>query len=94
MVVVRHALVILVAGSLGYSGAAFGQALSSGDPPGRVGRLAFVQGTVSFHDAERTDWQPAMVNQPLTTGDAVWTEPNAHSEISIAGTRVRLDGAT
>jgi hypothetical protein len=96
MVVVRKAIVILVTGSLGYSGAAFGQqALSEGgDPPSRVGRLAFAQGTVSFHDSERTDWQPAVVNMPLTTGDAVWTEPKAHSELSIAGTRVRLDGAT
>ena len=59
MVVVRHALVILVTGTLGFSGAAFGQALSSGDPPGRVGRLAFTQGTVSFHDSERTDWEAA-----------------------------------
>ena len=96
MVVVRQALVILVTGTLGYSGAAFGQqALSSGgDPPSRVGRLAFAQGTVSFHDSDRTDWVPAVVNTPLTTGDAVWTEPKAHSELSIGGTRVRLDGAT
>src|SRR5262249_10582631 len=28
----------------------------SGDPPARVGRLAFVQGTVSFHDRDQTDW--------------------------------------
>ena len=34
--------------------------LRPGDPPGRVGRLAFIQGTVSFHDAERTDWAPAV----------------------------------
>ena len=25
---------------------------------------------------------------PLTSGDALWTEPNARSEVSIAGTRV------
>jgi hypothetical protein len=95
MVVVRKALVILVTGTLGYSGAAFGQqSLSSNDPPSRVGRLAFTEGTVSFHDAERTDWEGARINTPLTTGDAVWTEPDAHAEISIAGTRVRMDGAT
>jgi len=94
MVVVRHAFAFLVVGTLGFSGAAFGQAPSPNDPPGRVGRLAFTQGTVSFHDAERTDWEPAMVNTPLSSGDAIWTEPNAHGEISIAGTRVRMDGAT
>ena len=94
MVVVRRALVILVAGTLGYSGATWGQALSSNEPSGRVGRLAFTQGTVSYHDSQRTDWEPATINRPLSTGDAVWTEPGAHSEVSIAGTRVRMDGAT
>src|SRR6187549_804587 len=94
MVIVRRALVILFAGTLGYSGAAWGQALSSGEPSGRVGRLAFTQGTVSYHDSQRTDWEPATINQPMSTGDAIWTEPGAHSEVSIAGTRVRLDGAT
>ena len=90
MVVVRQALVILVTGTLGYSGAAFGQqGLSPNDPPSRVGRLAFTQGTVSFHDAERADWEPAAINTPLTTGDALWTEPDAHAEVSIASTRVR-----
>src|SRR5439155_9215033 len=66
----------------------------SGDPPGRVGRLAFIQGTVSFHDRDQTDWAPAVANTPLTSGDALWTEPNARSEVSIAGTRVRMDQGT
>src|SRR3954469_7308993 len=94
MVDFRRAVVIAVAGTLGYAGATLAQSGLATDPPGRVGRLAFLQGTVSYHDAQRTDWSPALVNTPLTTGDAVWTEPKAHSEISIAGTRVRLDGAT
>ncbi len=64
------------------------------DPPGRVGRLAFVDGTVSFHDDEENGWTRAVVNTPLTTGDALWTEPNSRSEVSLAGTRIRMDGAT
>jgi hypothetical protein len=94
MIDVRRALTFLVVGSLGYAGASYAQVPSPNDPSGRVGRLAFLQGTVSFHDADRTDWAPAIVNMPVTRGDAVWTEPNAHSEVSIAGTRVRMDGAT
>jgi hypothetical protein len=64
------------------------------DPPARVGRLAFAQGTVSFHDAQEANWTPAAVNESLTTGDSIWTEPNARSEISVSGTRVRLDQST
>ncbi|WP_428672578.1 DUF6600 domain-containing protein [Reyranella sp.] len=93
MVVFRRAIVIFVTGSLGYAGATVAQT-GPGDPPGRVGRLAFIQGTVSFHDNEQTDWAPALVNTPVTSGDAIWTEPNARSEISIAGTRLRMDSAT
>jgi hypothetical protein len=64
------------------------------NPPSQVGRLAFTEGTVSFHDDQQAGWAPAVINTPLTTGDSVWTEPNARSEISVAGTRVRMDGST
>lgn len=69
-------------------------AQTQNDPPGRVGRLAFVDGTVSFHDDEENGWTKAIVNTPLTTGDALWTEPNSRSEVSLAGTRIRMDGST
>jgi hypothetical protein len=69
-------------------------ALAQSEPPGRVGRLAFTNGTVSFHDDEQSGWTPAVVNTPLTSGDALWTEPNARSEVSLAGTRIRMEGAT
>lgn len=69
-------------------------AQTQNDPPGRVGRLAFVDGTVSFHDDEENGWTKAVVNTPLTSGDALWTEPNSRSEVSLAGTRIRLDGST
>ncbi len=69
-------------------------AMAQAEPPARVGRLAFIDGSVSFHDDRRAGWDQAILNTPLTSGDALWTEPGAHSEISLAGTRVRLDGAT
>src|SRR5215217_2076705 len=73
---------------------AWSSAMAQGEPPGRVGRLAFTNGTVSFHDDEQSGWTPAVINTPLTTGDGIWTEPNARSEISLAGTRIRMEGAT
>ncbi|HLM12355.1 MAG TPA: DUF6600 domain-containing protein [Reyranella sp.] len=68
--------------------------MAQGEPPARVARLAFINGTVSFHDDQRSGWTPAVINTPLTTGDGLWTEPDARSEISLAGTRIRLEGAT
>ncbi|SJZ75173.1 FecR family protein [Enhydrobacter aerosaccus] len=64
------------------------------DPPARVGRLAFLQGVVSFHDAQQDAWSPAARNMPLTTGDSLWTEPDGHDEITVAGLRARMDGDT
>jgi FecR protein len=64
------------------------------EPPARVGRLAFTQGTVSFHPHDQDGWTSAAVNTPLTSGDAIWTEPNARSEISLSGSRIRLQDAT
>jgi hypothetical protein len=69
-------------------------AQAQSEPPARVGRLAFTQGTVSFHDPQQEGWTQAITNTPLTSGDAIWTEPNAHSEVSFGGTRIRMDGAT
>jgi hypothetical protein len=90
----RRSVAILFAGVVGFTGVASAQPGPSGDPPGRVGRLAFIQGTVSFHDRDQSDWAPAVANRPLTSGDAIWTEPSARSEISISGTRVRMESAT
>jgi hypothetical protein len=61
------------------------------DPPGRVGRLARITGTVSFRTNDQTDWQPAALNYPVTSGQAYWTEPGAQADIEIAGTRLVLD---
>ncbi|MDP1839931.1 MAG: hypothetical protein Q8N31_25720 [Reyranella sp.] len=71
-----------------------GNAYALNDPPSQAGRLAYTEGTVSFHDDQQAGWTPAVINTPLTSGDSIWTEPNARSEVSVAGTRVRMDGST
>lgn len=89
----RRGAATIAAGILG-AAVIWSSALAQGEPPGRVGRLAFTDGTVSFHDDEQSGWTQAVVNTPLTTGDGLWTEPDARSEISLAGTRIRMEGAT
>src|SRR5207302_2288023 len=63
-------------------------------PPARVGRLALIDGTVSYHTADQNYWQAARRNYPVTTGQAFWTEPNAHAAIDVAGNRIYLDIST
>jgi hypothetical protein len=64
------------------------------NPPGRVGRLARYTGTVSFHTADETQWSPATLNYPITTGNALWTEPGATAFVGVSGNRLALDGST
>ncbi len=95
--VFRRSLPFLMATVFGTGVIAVGgiaNAQTQTDPPARVGRLAFASGTVSFHDSQDANWTAAAVNDTLTTGDSLWTEPNARSEVSVAGTRVRLDQST
>jgi hypothetical protein len=63
-------------------------------PPSRVGRLARYTGTVSFHTADETQWSPAILNYPITTGNALWTEPGATAFTDVSGNNLALDGAT
>src|SRR6202047_5371426 len=64
------------------------------EPPGRVGRLVLIDGTVSYHTADQNYWQRARRNYPVTTGQSFWTEPNSHAAIDIATNRIYLDGST
>ena len=64
------------------------------DPPGRVGRLNYINGPVSFQPAGMTDWVDADVNRPLTTGDQVWVGDGGRAEIHVGSTALRLDSNT
>ena len=64
------------------------------EPPARVGRVAAVTGAVSFHTRDQTAWSPALTNLPVTSGDAMWTEPDARAALDIAGNRIWLDSRT
>ncbi|MCX6633548.1 MAG: FecR domain-containing protein, partial [Acidobacteria bacterium] len=64
------------------------------DPPGRVGRLNYVNGPVSFQPAGVTEWVDAYVNRPLTTGDQIWVGRGGRAEIHVGSTALRLDSNT
>jgi hypothetical protein len=60
------------------------------DPPARVARLGYAEGEVSLSPAGETDWVQASLNQPLTSGDHLWTDSNARAELQLGGTAIRL----
>jgi hypothetical protein len=67
---------------------------ASADPPSRVGRLGYMTGGVSFSPAGENDWVRASMNRPLTTGDRLWTESRARTEIQLGGAMVRMGADT
>ncbi|ANB73496.1 FecR protein [Paraburkholderia phytofirmans OLGA172] len=70
------------------------QASQNTDPPGRVARLNYTAGAVTTEPAGATDWSYAQINRPLTTGDQLWNDQNARSELHIGSTAVRLGQST
>jgi hypothetical protein len=68
--------------------------VNQGDPPARVGRIAGMTGTVSFHNEGDTDWSAASLNYPVSSGNAFWTEPSADARLEISDSRVVLGGGT
>ena len=64
------------------------------DPPGRVARLSFVRGQVSFSPSGTDDWVSAVVNRPITTGDKLWTDRDARVELHIGSAVARLSEQT
>ena len=71
-----------------------GVATQDADPPGRVARLNYMAGTVTTEPAGAADWSYAQINRPLTTGDQLWNDRNARSELHIGSTAVRLGEST
>jgi len=64
------------------------------DPPSRVARLAYVQGSVSFQPAGTEDWVLAGLNRPVTMGDRVWSDHDGRVELQLDGSLIRLSNDT
>jgi len=60
------------------------------DPPSRVGRVSFLQGSVSFRPGSVDDWTDATLNYPLTSGDHLWTDDRSRAEIQAGPEVVRM----
>jgi hypothetical protein len=64
------------------------------DPPGRVARLGYIRGNVSFEPAGTEDWVSAVINRPLTTGDKLWNDNDSFSELHLGSASIRLGSNT
>jgi hypothetical protein len=70
--------------------ASIGAMTAYADPPGRIGRLNYVSGAVSFAAVDAPDWTEAVLNRPLTEGDRLWADRDARAELHVGSTALRL----
>jgi hypothetical protein len=64
------------------------------DPPGRVARLNYSQGSVSFRPAGEGDWVTAVPNRPLVSGDDLWADTDSRAEVHVGSAAIRLGSQT
>ncbi len=64
------------------------------DPPTRVARLGYLEGSVSFQPAGEDDWVGAVDNRPMTTGDKVWSDKDSRAELQLGSAVIRLSQNT
>jgi hypothetical protein len=64
------------------------------DPPSRVARLGYMEGSVSFQPAGETDWVQAAPNRPMTTGDKLWADQDSRAELQLGSAMIRLSANT
>ena len=64
------------------------------DPPTRVARLGYMQGSVSFQPAGESEWVDAVANRPMTTGDQLWADQNSRAELQLGSALIDLNSNT
>ena len=64
------------------------------DPPGRVARLDYSHGSVSFRPAGEDDWVTAVPNRPMVTGDDLWADEDSRAEVHVGSAALRMGSKT
>jgi hypothetical protein len=70
------------------------QASAQVDPPGRVARMSYASGSVSFAPAGSGQWAELQINRPLVTGDSIWVSDNGRAELHIGSSALRFNERT
>jgi hypothetical protein len=64
------------------------------DPPSRVARLSYFDGSVSMQPGGSGDWGAAARNRPVTIGDKLWVDKDGRAELQAGQASVHLGAMT
>jgi hypothetical protein len=65
-----------------------------GDPPSRVARISFVDGSVSMQPGGSGDWGAAARNRTVTIGDKLWSDKDSRAELQAGQASIHFGGMT
>ena len=66
----------------------------SQNPPTRVARLSYMDGSVSMQPGGAGDWGSAAKNRPVTIGDKLWTDKDSRAELQAGQASIHLGSMT
>src|SRR5208337_789309 len=66
----------------------------SHNPPSRVARISFTDGSVSLQPGGTGDWGVAARNRPVTIGDKLWVDKDSRAELQAGQIAIHLGGMT
>jgi hypothetical protein len=64
------------------------------DPPSRVARISYTDGSVSLQPGGTGDWGAAQRNRPMTVGDKIWSDKDSRAELETGVVSVHLGSMT
>src|SRR5438552_4978202 len=64
------------------------------DPPTRVARISYVDGSVSLQPGGQGDWGSAAKNRPMTIGDKIWVDKDSRAELQAGVASIHLGSMT
>jgi hypothetical protein len=66
----------------------------AGDPPTRVARISYVDGSVSIQPGGTGDWGAAQQNRPMTVGDKLWADKDSRVELQTGVVTIHMGSMT
>jgi len=64
------------------------------DPPSRVARLSYLDGSVSLQPGGEGDWGSAAKNRPITIADKIWVDKDSRAELQAGQASLHLGSMT
>jgi hypothetical protein len=64
------------------------------DPPTRVARISYVDGSVSLQPGGEGDWGSAAKNRPVTIGDKIWADKDSRAELQAGTATIHIGSMT